>query len=125
MRFLLDTNIVIAASLASDERLRRKLAERDEGDLVTSAIVFAEIAHGSVRGKPPPFERLEAFVEEVPVLPFDYRAAHAYAGLPFKRASYDRLIAAHALSLDLTLVTGKNARDFADVPGLTVENWSI
>lgn len=122
MRFLLDTNIVIAATLASNEAIRRKLAEQDEGDFVTSSIIFAEIAHGSVRGKPPPFERLEAFVEEVPVLPFDYRAARAYAGLSFKRASYDRLIAAHALSLNLTLVTG-STRDFADVPGLEVENW--
>jgi tRNA(fMet)-specific endonuclease VapC len=43
--------------------------------------------------------------------------------LPFRRASYDRLIAAHALSLDLTLITN-NEGDFADVPGLRVENWT-
>ena len=35
----------------------------------------------------------------------------------------DRLIAAHALALDLTLVTN-NERDFADVPGLRIENWT-
>jgi tRNA(fMet)-specific endonuclease VapC len=47
----------------------------------------------------------------------------AYAQLPFKRASFDRLIAAHAVSQDLIVVTG-NAKDFADVPGLKVENWT-
>ena len=44
--------------------------------------------------------------------------------LPFKRGSYDRLIAAHALSLGLTVVTG-NTKHFADVPGLKVENWTV
>jgi tRNA(fMet)-specific endonuclease VapC len=63
-------------------------------------------------------------VEEVPVLDFDYKAALAYAQLPFKRASFDRLIAAHAVSQDLIVVTG-NAKDFADVPGLKVENWTV
>lgn len=62
--------------------------------------------------------------EEIPVLPFDEQAAHKYAIIPFKRASYDRLIAAHALALGVTLVTDNEA-DFADVPGLSVENWTI
>ena len=69
-------------------------------------------------------EQLHAFVEEVPVLDFDFKAALAYAALPFRRASYDRLIAAHALSHDLIVVTDNEA-DFADVPGLRVENWTV
>jgi tRNA(fMet)-specific endonuclease VapC len=64
----------------------------------------------------------EAFFAVVEVLPFDKVAARTYATMPFRRARFDRLIAAHALSLDLTLVTA-NVRDFADVPGLRVENW--
>ena len=57
------------------------------------------------------------------LLPFDEAAVRAYAALPFRRGSFDRLIAAHALALDLTLVTS-NVRDFADIPGLLVENWT-
>lgn len=106
-----------------NESVVRRAAECDEGDIVTSAIAYAEVAFGSHRGDPPAIEQLSAFVEEVPVLDFDYKAALAYATLPFKRASYDRLIAAHALSHDLTVVTD-NERHFADVPGLKVENWT-
>jgi len=122
MKYLLDSNIVIAVALAEGVSVRDRLAATDEGDVVTSAVAFAEIVHGSVRGKPPVLALLEALIEEIAVLPFDGRAARAYAAIPFKRASYDRLIAAHALSLGLTLVTDSE-QDFDDVPGLTVENW--
>jgi tRNA(fMet)-specific endonuclease VapC len=122
VRFLLDSNIVIAASLGVGVGLRQRMEACDEGDLVTSAIVFSEVALGSMRGKPPPLDRLELFIEEVPVLPFDLAASEAYARLPFRRASFDHLIAAHALSLDLTLVTD-NLSDFSSVPGLSVQNW--
>lgn len=124
MKFLLDSNIVIAATLGVNDILRGRMAACDEDDLVTSAIVYAEVVFGSMRGKPPPLDKLQSFAEEVPVLDFDLAAATAYATLPFERASYDRLIAAHALSHDLTLVTD-NERHFADVPGLKVENWTV
>lgn len=124
MKFLLDSNIVIAVALAAGPAIRLRMAQFDEGDFVTSAVVYAEVVHGSVRGKPPPFLALEAFIEEVPLLPFDYLAAQAYAALRFQRNSYDRLIAAHALALGLTLVTD-NEKHFADVPGLKVENWTL
>lgn len=119
---MLDANIVIRTLGRDGDHLRQRLAECAEDDLVTSAIVYAEVAFGSGAGKPPPPERLQAFVEEVPVLPFDVAAADVYAKLSFKRGSYDRLIAAHALSLGLVLVTDNEAH-FSDVPGLTVENW--
>lgn len=124
MRFLLDSNIVIAVTLARGELIRRRMAEADEDDFGMSAIAYAEIVYGSVRGKAPPFAQLQRFSEAVPVLPFDANAARAYATLPFRRASYDQLIAAHALSLGLTLVTD-NAKHFADVPGLKIENWTV
>lgn len=123
MKYLLDSNIIIMTVMGVGEALQRRLADCDEGDVVTSSIAYAEVAHGAVRGKPPAFERLQAFVEEVPVLDFDYKAARTYATLPFRRASYDRLIAAHALSHGLIIVTDNEA-DFADVPGLVVENWT-
>lgn len=124
MKYLLDSNIVIALVMNANDGVVLRAAECDEGDMVTSAVVYAEVAHGTVRGKPPAFDQLRAFVEEVPVLDFDFKAAVAYANLPFRRGSYDRLIAAHALSHDLVLVT-HNEKHFADVPGLRVENWMV
>ena len=124
MKYLLDSNIIVYLTMNSNAQVVRRAAECDEGDLVTSAVAYAEVAYGSVNALPPAVEQLQAFVEEVPVLNFDYKAALAYATLPFKRGSFDRLIAAHALSHDLTLVT-HNEKHFADVPGLKVENWTV
>jgi tRNA(fMet)-specific endonuclease VapC len=123
MKYMLDTNFALAVSLASNPMARDRMSEQEEGAFVMSAISFAELAYGSRAGKPPRLEELNALTDEVPVVAFDARAAHAYSDLPLRRNSYDRLIAAHALSLHLTLITA-NLRDFADVPGLTVEDWS-
>lgn len=124
MKYLLDSNILIGIAIAANARLRANIAECDAGDLATSAISFAEVAYGSMQGKPPLLDDLRALTEEVEVLPFDEMAAMVYARLPFKRASYDRLIAAHALALGLIVVTDNEA-DFADLPGLRVENWTV
>ena len=124
MKYMLDSNIIVYLTMNANEWVVRRAAECEEGDLVTSAIAYAEVAYGSLNEEPPAVEQLKMFVEEVPVLDFDYKAALAYATLPFKRGSFDRLIAAHALSHDLTVVT-HNERHFADVPGLKVENWTV
>ncbi len=63
----------------------------------------------------------------MPVAPFDAGAARAYglvrlASRERQRDALDKLIAAHALALDLILVTN-NQRDFAAYPDLTIENW--
>ena len=123
MKYLLDSNTIIALVMNADVGVVRRAGECDEGDMVTSAVALAEVAYGSVNNKPPALDQLDAFLEEVPVMEFDQKAALAYATLPFKRASFDRLIAAHALSLGLIVVTD-NMTDFADVPGLGVENWT-
>lgn len=124
MKYLLDSNIIVYLTMNSNEHVVRRVAECEEDDLVTSAVALAEVAYGSLNELPPAIEQLQAFIEEVPVLDFDYKAAIAYATLPFKRGSFDRLIAAHALSHGLTIVT-HNEKHFADVPGLKVENWAI
>ena len=124
MKYLLDTNIVIAALLAEGEEVRARLAELDADEPVTSSIVIAEVLHGSYNNKPPTIEDVEQFMQEVPVLPFNSAASQQYARLAFERRSFDRLIAAHALSEGLIVVTA-NEKDFADVPGLVVENWTI
>lgn len=123
MKYLLDSNVIIALVLDDDPGIVTRAGECDEGDIVTSAIAYAEVAYGSRNRKPPSPDQLTAFVEEVRILDFDYKAARAYADLSFKRASYDRLIAAHALSHDLIVVT-RNLKHFDDVPGLKIENWS-
>ena len=123
MKYLLDTNVIIALTMNNDAAVVARAAECDDGDMVTSAIAVTEVAFGSARADPPAIDQLHAFTEEVRVLDFDFKAAIAYAAIPFKRASYDRLIAAHAVSHGLTVVTA-NVADFADVPGLVVEDWS-
>ena len=124
LKYLLDSNIIIKLTMDLSPPLRRRAGECDADDLVTSTIALAEVLHGSVNEKPPPVDQLAVFMQRVEVLGFDLSAARAYSGLPFKRASYHRLIAAHALSLGLTVVTD-NVKDFADVPGLVVENWAV
>jgi len=124
VKYLLDSNVIIALVMNNDEGVFARASQCEAGDLVTSSICYAEVAYGLENEKPPATEQLRAFVEEVPVLDFDFKAAQAYATLPFKRASYDRLIAAHALSHGLIVVTDNEA-DFADVPGLKVENWTV
>jgi tRNA(fMet)-specific endonuclease VapC len=124
VKYLLDSNIIIALVMNQYPGVYARASQCEAGEMVTSAICYAEVAFGSANEKPPATEQLRAFVEEVPVLDFDFKAAQAYATLPFKRASYDRLIAAHALSHGLIVVTDNEA-DFRDVPELVVENWTV
>jgi tRNA(fMet)-specific endonuclease VapC len=88
-----------------------------------SAIVFAELAIGSANGKLPPIDVLDDVLAATPLIAFDEAAARAYARVPFRRARFDRLLAAHALSLGAVVVTNNEA-DFADVPDLTIVNWT-
>lgn len=123
-RYLIDANSAIYALSGQYPSLRLRLEAVEPGDISISVISFAEIALGSQVGKPPPADALEAFIAAVPILPFDEVAARLYATLPFKRARFDRLLAAHALSIGATVITNNEA-DFADVPGLKVENWTL
>lgn len=122
MRFMLDANALILL-LAGHEKLAARASECAADDLCLSAIAFAEVAHGSARGKPPDAEVLGRVRRRIPVLQFDVDAAEQYVRLPFARHRFDRLIAAHALALDVTLVTA-NPRDFREIDGLRVEDWT-
>lgn len=124
IRFLIDANCAVYAMDGDYPLMRDRIEACEPGEIMISTISFAEVAYGSYVGKPPAQEVLEAFVEAIPLLPFDEAAARAYATLPFKRARFDRLLAAHALSIGATVVTN-NEVDFADVPGLKVENWTV
>lgn len=119
--FLLDTNICIYLLEGGSKTSVRRVEACDRGDLAVSAISYAEVMIGA-REKDSA-SRAKAFFDQMVVVPFDAVAGDRYGRLPFKRSNFDRLIAAHALSLQLTLVTN-NERDFTDVPGLKVENWA-
>ena len=107
-----------------DSALNRRLATCYPGDVAISAISFAEVALGTWNGKPPRQDILDAFVHVIPIVEFGEAAAREYARLPFKRARFDRLLAAHALSIGAVVITNNEA-DFADVPELKVENWTL
>lgn len=124
IRYLIDANAAVYAMDEGHEALTRRIADCAPGDIAMSVISYAEVAYGTYVGKPPPPEILEAFIKEIPLLPFDEAAARVYAELPFKRARFDRLLAAHALSIGATVITNNEA-DFADVSGLAVENWTL
>ncbi len=120
---MLDTDCAIYAMLGTHPKLRSRLSQCEPGEVGLSAVSFAEIVLGNVVGHSPDQQVIQAFVMVVPVMPFEEAAAWAYAELPFRRVSFDRLIAAHALSVGATIVSN-NVADFADLPGLVVENWT-
>ena len=123
--YLIDSDLAIYSMGGEpDSALNRRLATCYPGDVAISAISFAEAALGTWNGKPPRQDILDAFVRVIPIIEFDESAAREYACLPFKHARFYRLLAAHALSMGAVVITNNEA-DFADVPGLTVENWTL
>ncbi|HVJ01500.1 MAG TPA: type II toxin-antitoxin system VapC family toxin [Sphingomonas sp.] len=115
IRYLLDANICIRMARNADCRVAHRVRRQAPGSVAVSAIALAEIAR---------LETLDALLESVTVAPFDSAAARAFPAAARARGKFDRLIAAHALSLDATLITC-NTRDFRDVPGLRIEDWTI
>ena len=108
----------------------QRFAALKHGDVVMSAITLAELCYG-VECKPQSRttaqRALTLLLEDVPVLAFDDEAAASYGVIRAavrKRDALDRLIAAHAASQSLTLVTN-NETNFKDYPGLAVENWVV
>jgi tRNA(fMet)-specific endonuclease VapC len=122
-RVLLDSNICIYLIEGLSDAVRRRVERFSPGEVITSAIVFAEVMRGVDIGNPVAVANAEALFDSISVAPFGAEAALEYRHLPFKRNSFDRLIAAHALSLGLPIATNDEG-DFADVPGLRIENWT-
>ena len=125
MRYLIDSDLAIdSMGGKQDSVLNMRLGSCYPGDVAISAISFAEVALGTWMGKPPRQDILDEFVRVIPIIEFGDAAARVYARLPFRRARFDRLLAAHALSVGAVVVTN-NEEDFADVPGLKIENWAV
>jgi len=125
-RYLLDTNVVIAAALGLPGVLDR-LSALEIGDVAISAISLAEALAGA-ENNGRIAENIALLAETLDVLPFDQAAAEAYGALlrkvePKRRRMLDRMIAAQALGGGLTLVAA-NTEDFDDIPRLTVEKWA-
>ena len=126
---MLDTNICIYAILGGNEHLDSRLEVCETGDLAMSAVTLGELEVGFSKSGNVDLARSDAaaLLAAVPVAPFDEAAARAFgviqASAPTRRGAYDRQIAAHAISLGVTLVTN-NEKDFEGIPGIVVENWT-
>ena len=128
-RYLLDTNMCIYLMRHQPEAVARRFAQCYVGDVVMSAITYAELQYGVAVSADPERERanLANLIEEIPVMPFDGAAALAYGPIRLatrdsKKDHLDKLIASHAVALGVTVVTN-NEKDFAKYPGVTIENW--
>ena len=131
MKFMLDTNIIAYAKNNRPESVLQRFMEHRPEDMCISAITMAELEFGICKSSKPAQNRLALmmFLSEIQVVPFDSGAAQEYGAIRAELTSRgtpiganDLLIAAHARSLGLTLITN-NGREFERVPGLTVENW--
>lgn len=128
-RYMLDTNMCIYLIKNQPEAVARRFAQCFVGDVVMSAITYAELEYGVAVSTNPAQEQtnLAALVEDIPIAAFDGAAGVAYGPIRLvtrncKKDHLDKLIAAHAVSLGVTLVTN-NEKDFAKYPGLAIENW--
>lgn len=128
--FMLDTDSVSFA-LRGQGRVAARILEHRPSEICISAITLAELRYGAARRNSRKLHDLiDAFTANIAVLPFDETCAMHFGlvasdlaerGSPI--GEYDALIAAHAVALELTLVTN-NVKHFARVAGLEVENWA-
>lgn len=128
-RYLLDTNMCVYLMKNQPEEVAQRFAQCFVGDVVMSAITYAELEYGVAVSANPENEQanLASLVEDIHVVPFDSSAAAAYGPIRLatresKKDHLDKLLAAHAVALGVTLVTN-NTRDFAKYPGVHTDNW--
>ena len=133
MKYMLDTNICIFAIRNSNDNVLKKLREHLEVELYISSITLAELMYGVEKSRKPEQNRnaLLQFLTLIDIKEFSEKAAIEYGkiraflenqGTPI--GPLDTLIAAHAVSENMILVT-HNTKEFLRVPDLTVENWTF
>lgn len=130
MRFLLDTNVVSDLVRHPQGRVMERIREIGEPQVCTSIIVAAELRYGAAKkGSQRLTAQLQTVLKAIEILPFEPPADEAYgllrarlerAGQPI--GGNDLLIAAHAVALGYTIVTG-NEREFSRIRELPRENW--
>lgn len=126
---MMDTDTVSFA-LRGVGRVGARIVARQPSELSISSITLAELRFGADRKASRRLHKLiDTFIESVAVLPFDESAASRFGTVGAALANggrpigqFDTLIAAHALSQNLILVTN-NTRHFDRVKGLRTENW--
>lgn len=131
LQYMLDTNTVIFVLKNKPDFLRQRFNEQ-HGRLSISSVVLSELVYGAENSTKVDanMRSIEGFTARLDVLPFEDAAAHhtgriraqlRQSGTPI--GSYDAMIAGHARSMGLTVVTN-NVREFERVPGLQVEDWT-
>ena len=128
---MLDTNTCIYLIKHQPPEVRQRFELCYVGDIVISAITLAELEYG-IACSPPDTQAinqlaLEGLLEDLVVAPFDKLAARAYGPVRLankvrQRDALDKLIASHAIAMNVTLVTNNEA-DFAHYQNLKIENW--
>lgn len=128
--YLLDTNTLSDFIRHPTGKIFSQIREVGEDKICTSIIVACELRFGAEKKNSLKLkERVSLALDRIPVLPLTSNVEDSYAkirtyleskGTPI--SSNDLLIAAHALHLNLTVVTN-NVREFVRVPNLKVENW--
>lgn len=132
MRYMLDTDICIHLIKERPAHVLRRFRSLRVSDIGVSAITYAELQHG-VEKSARPRENARAlvkFLTPIEIAAFDDMAAVEYGAI---RAALERegrvigamdlLIAAHARSLGVILITN-NVDEFKRVAGLALENWA-
>ena len=131
MKYLLDTNICIYLINKKPPEVINKLSKTDINDVGISSITLSELEYGIEKSSNPNNNRIALieFLSVIEIYKYDDLAAKEYgvirADLEKKGliiGSLDILIAAHAKSMELILVTN-NESEFKRVKGLLVENW--
>jgi len=131
MKYMLDTDICVTLIRKKSQRLLDKIDSFKLGDLGLSVVTIAELQYGIYKGQrqEEAQKALTKFLLSFEIVNFNSDVAITYgqirADLERKGeviGPYDFLIAAHAKTLGVILVTG-NVREFNRVDGLIVENW--
>ncbi|WPP00697.1 tRNA(fMet)-specific endonuclease VapC [Pseudomonas sp. HR96] len=130
LKYMLDTNICIYTIKNKPAVVRDRFVGAQE-QLCISSITLMELIYGAEKSASPAanLNVIEGFVARLEVLDYDPGAAAHTGQLRAELAKagnmigpYDLMIAAHARSLGLIMVSN-NQREFARVPGLRLENW--
>lgn len=131
MIYMLDTNICIYILKNSDDKLLKRFEKYKFGDIGISSIVYSELVYGVEKSskKNDDMKNLLKFLSALKIYDYDVSASNEYGKIRCKLeksgnviGSIDLLIAAHAKSLSVALVTN-NENEFKRVDGLNVENW--
>jgi len=131
MMFLIDTNICIYIMNDHPPQVIQKFREIGVGNVCISSITVSELQYGVCKSKQikKNIKRLDEFLSPFEIISYDESASIYYGQIRShleKKGNVigplDMLIAAHALSEKLTLITN-NEKEFKRVKSLKVENW--